>query len=120
MIQLVATAATFAFGLLFLPILFPGMRVRGMGSALKAGIVGGALSAGLGGIVWVLLTLIFFPVGLLGSVGAFLVQVIVNLLLLRAIARAVDGVEFDGIRTSLWASIALSALQVLVRLAAPG
>ena len=120
MIQLIATAATFVFGLMFLPIVFPGMRVRGMSSALKAGLVGGALSAALGRIIWVLLTLIFFPVGILGAVGAFIVQVLVNLVLLRAIARAAEGVEFDGIRTTLWASVALSALQLLVRLAGPG
>jgi uncharacterized membrane protein YvlD (DUF360 family) len=120
MIQLVATAATFAFGLLFLPILFPGMRVRGIGSVLWAGVIGGALSALLGKVIFVLLSLVFLPIGWLGPVGAFVVQVLVNLVLLRAIARSVDGVEFDGLRTSLWASVALTVLQTLVRLAAPG
>jgi uncharacterized membrane protein YvlD (DUF360 family) len=68
-------------------------------------------------VLWVLLSLIFFPIGLLGPVGAFAVQVLVNTLLLWGAARMADGVEFDRLRTTLWAAVALSALQILVRLA---
>lgn len=116
MIALVATAATFAFGMLFLPILFPGMRVRGTDNALKAGIIGGVLSAALGKVLFVLLSFIFLPIVLLGPLGPFLVQTLVNVGLLWTAALVFDGIAFDRFRTTLWAALALTLLQTLVRM----
>lgn len=118
MTQLIVSALSFAFGLMFLPILVPGMRVRGVGGALKAGLVCGVLSAVLGKLLLLLLTLVFFlPVVLTGPLGAFVVQALVNAILLAMTARLVDGIEFDRLRTTLWAAFALTLLQTLVRLA---
>jgi uncharacterized membrane protein YvlD (DUF360 family) len=116
MAQLIASILGFALGLLFLPMVIPGMRVRGTTNALKAGVVGGILSTLLGKLLLVLLTLVFFlPIVLTGPVGAFVVQGLVNAVLLWMTARLVDGIEFDRTRTTLWAAFALTALQLAAR-----
>lgn len=116
MTQILISVAAFALGLLFLPMIFSGMRVRGTGAALKSGALGGALSVTLGKVLVSLLTLLFLPIALLGPVGAFVIQALVNTLILMVTARLSDGVEFDGVRTTMWAAIALTALQLVVRL----
>jgi uncharacterized membrane protein YvlD (DUF360 family) len=114
--QLIATIVGFAAGLFFLPMVIPGMRVRGSGAALKAGIVGGILSALLGKLLLVVLTLIFFlPIVLTGPVGVFVVQALVNAILLWMTEHFVEGVEFDRFRTTLWAAFALTVLQTIAR-----
>ncbi|MCR9164845.1 MAG: hypothetical protein ACE37F_15200 [Nannocystaceae bacterium] len=116
MVQLIASIVAFAVGILFLPMVFSGMRVRGTSSALQSGAVGGALSVLLGKVLLTVLTLIFFPIALLGPLGAFIIQSLVNIGLLLGISRVTDGVEFDGIKTAVWAGIALTVLQFVVRL----
>lgn len=118
MVQLVASIVAFAAGIFFLPMVFSGMRVRGTGSALKAGAIGGALSVTLGKVLVSLLTLVFFPIALLGPVGVFIIQTVVNGAILMVTARISDGVEFDGLKTTVWAAVALTTLQLVVRLAA--
>jgi uncharacterized membrane protein YvlD (DUF360 family) len=118
MVQLVASLVAFAAGIFFLPMVFSGMRVRGTGSALKAGAIGGALSVTLGKVLVAVLSLVFFPIALLGPLGAFIIQAAVNTGILMATARMSDGVEFDGVKTTVWAAIALTTLQLVVRLAA--
>ncbi len=117
MVQLIASIVAFALGILFLPMVFPGMRVRGTGSALKAGAIGGALSVTLGKVLVALLTLLFLPIALLGPVGAFVIQAFVNALILMVTTRLSDGVEFDSLKTTVWAAVALTTLQLVVRLA---
>ena len=118
MVPLIASIAAFAFGLLFLPMLFRGIRVKGGATAaLKVGLVGGVASVFGGKVLLALLTLFFFPIVLAGAIGAFIVQLLVNVVVLMLVPRIMDGVEFDRIRTTFWAAIALSVLQVLVRLA---
>ena len=115
MIQLIASIVAFALGILFLPMMFSGMRVRGTTSALKAGAVGGALSVTVGKVLVSVLTLIFLPIALLGPVGVFIIQALVNAAILALTARLSDGVEFDGLKTTLWAAVALTVLQTVVR-----
>jgi len=115
--QLVVSAAAFAFGLFLLPILFPEIRLKGAGEILKVGVIGGVLSAVLGKVVWILLSLVFFPIVLLGSLGVFLVQVLVNLGLLWSATFWSEGIAFKRVTTALWAAVALTMLQWLVRLA---
>lgn len=117
MVQLIASIVAFAVGILFLPMVFSGMRVRGTGEALKAGAIGGALSVLLGKVLLAILTLIFFPIALLGPLGAFIIQSLVNVAILMVITRITEGVEFDGVKTTVWAGIALTTLQFVVRLA---
>lgn len=114
MVKLIATAVTFAVGLLFLPILIPGVRVRGTADALKAGIVGGILSAALGRVLLVLLSLVFFPIRLLGPLAAVLVQAVVNFGLLLGTSHFVPGVQFKRWSDRIWAAVALTVLQVVV------
>ena len=117
MAPLIASIAAFAFGLLFLPMVFRGMRVKGgTGQALKAGLVGGVVSVAGGKVLLAILSLFFFPIVLAGAVGAFIVQVLVNLVVLVFVPRLMDGVEFDSIKTTAAAAAALSVLQVVVRL----
>lgn len=112
-----ASVLGFALGLLLLPAIIGGFRVKGMGSALKAGLVCGILSALLGKVLVALLTLLFWlPVVLSGPVGAFLVQGFVNAILLGLTARMVSGIEFERTRTVIWAAFALTALQTVAKL----
>jgi len=113
----IATVLGFAFGLLLLPAMIRGVRVRGMGSALKAGFVCGILSAVLGKILVALLTLVFLlPIVLTGPIGVFVVQALVNAVLLSLTAKMVDGIEFERARTVLGAAFALTLLQTVARI----
>lgn len=113
----IASVLGFALGLLLLPAMIRGFRVSGMGTALKAGLVCGILSAVLGKILLVLLTLVFFlPIVLTGPVGVFVVQALVNAILLGLTGRLVDGLQFERPRTVFWAAVALTALQTVAKL----
>jgi uncharacterized membrane protein YvlD (DUF360 family) len=113
----IASVLGFALGLLLLPAMIRGFRVRGMGTALKAGLVCGILSTLLGKLLLALLTLVFLlPILLTGPIGAFLVQALVNTILLGLTGRLVQGLEFERRRTVFWAAVALTALQTLAKL----
>jgi uncharacterized membrane protein YvlD (DUF360 family) len=115
----VASVLGFALGLLLLPVMIRCVRVRGLGSALWAGVVCGILSAVLGKILLALLTLVFLlPIVLTGPIGVFVVQALVNAVLLGLTGRLVEGLEFDRRRTVLWAAVALTALQTVAKLLA--
>lgn len=113
----IASVAGFAFGLLLLPAMIRGVRIGGMGTALKAGLVAGILSVLLGKVLVVLLTLVFFlPILLTGPLGVFVVQALVNAILLGLTARVIDGLQFERPRTILWSALALTALQTVAKL----
>jgi uncharacterized membrane protein YvlD (DUF360 family) len=115
--SLLASILGFALGLVLLPVMIRGVRIRGMGTALKAGVVCGVLSAVLGKLLLALLTLVFLlPIVLTGPVGVFVVQALVNAILLGLTARLVDGLEFERARTVMWAAVALTALQTIFKL----
>jgi uncharacterized membrane protein YvlD (DUF360 family) len=117
MSSFIASVLGFAFGLLLLPAMIRGFRVHGMGTALKAGLVCGILSALLGKLLLVLLTLVFFlPIVLTGPIGVFVVQALVNAILLGITGHLVSGLEFERSRTVLWAAVALTALQTIAKL----
>ncbi len=106
----------FAVGLLLLPAMVRGVRVGGMGGALRAGLVIGILSSLLGKMLVALLTLVFLlPVVLTGPLGVFVVQALVNAILLSLSARIVSGLQFERTRTVLWAAFALTALQTAAK-----
>ena len=48
--------------------------------------------------------------------GAFIIQALVNVVILMITSRMSEGIEFDGLRTTVWAGIALTTLQFVVRL----
>ncbi|MCX4244619.1 phage holin family protein [Paraliomyxa miuraensis] len=113
----VASVLGFALGLLLLPAMIRGVRIKGTGSALRAGLVCGILSVVLGKLLVALLTLVFLlPIVLTGPFGVFAVQAFVNAILLGLTARIVDGLEFERTRSVLWAAVALTALQTIARL----
>ncbi|MCA9653629.1 MAG: phage holin family protein [Myxococcales bacterium] len=113
----IASVLGFALGLLLLPAMIRGVRVKGMGAALRAGLVVGILSALLGKILVALLTLVFLlPIVLTGPIGVFVVQGLVNAVLLGITARLVDGIEFERTRTVVWAAFALTLLQTAAKL----
>jgi uncharacterized membrane protein YvlD (DUF360 family) len=111
MAQLVASILGFALGLLLLPALIGGMRVRGMGAALQVGLVCGVLSTFVGKLLVAVLSIIFLPIVLLGPIGVLLIQAFVNGLLLFVATRFVSGIEFDRMRSMVWAAVALTILQ---------
>lgn len=113
----IASILGFALGLLLLPAMIGGVRVKGMGTALKAGLVCGILSAVLGKILVAVLTLIFLlPIVLTGPLGVFVVQALVNAILLSLTARLVEGITFERPRTLVWAAFALTLLQTVAKL----
>lgn len=115
--SLLASILGFALGLLLLPAMIRGVRIEGMGTALRAGLVCGILSAVLGKILVALLTLVFLlPIVLTGPIGVFVVQALVNAILLGLTARLVRGLRFERRRTVLWAAVALTALQTIAKL----
>jgi uncharacterized membrane protein YvlD (DUF360 family) len=116
MAQLIASAVAFTIGMLLLPALVGGVRVRGMTGALKAGLLCGVLSVLLGKVLLFLLTLVFFlPIVLTGPIGVFVVQGLVNAVLLGITAHLSEGIAFDSRRTMLWAAFALTALQTVAQ-----
>ena len=115
MFSLVLSALVFAVGLLFLAGLLPGMRVDGLWGALKASVVCGILSAVLGKVLFVLLTLVLIlPVVLLGPLGLFAVQMLVNAILLALTARIVRAISFEGRRSLLLAAALLTLGQTVL------
>jgi uncharacterized membrane protein YvlD (DUF360 family) len=116
MAELVASAVGFALGLLLLPAFIPGVRVRGMGGALKVGVVCGLLSVLFGKLLVFLLSLVFLlPILLTGPIARFVIQCFVNAILLSVATKFVDGIEFDRRRSAIWAAVALTILQMVVR-----
>ncbi len=114
--QLIASVLGFALGLLLLPALIPGMRVKGMGAALQVGLVCGVLSVLLGKLLMVVLSFIFLlPIMLLGPLGPILVQTAVNGILLMVATQVVSGIEFERTRSVAWAALALTLLQWVAR-----
>ena len=71
----------------------------------------------LGKLLLVLLTLVFFlPIVLTGPLGVFVVQALVNAVLLSLTSKIVSGIEFDRARTTLWAAFALTILQTVAKM----
>lgn len=114
MLPLVVSAITFAAGLFFVPLLIHDAQVRGGSEALKAAAVGGVASAGLGKLLWLIVSLVFFPIRLLGPIGPFLAQSIVNLAILVVTEQRVSGVRFKTWMSRVWAALALAVLQWVV------
>ncbi len=112
--SMIASFFAFAFGLMFMSALLPGMVVRDLGSALKAAAICGVLSVVIGKLLFALLSLIFFfPILITGPLGAFVVQTFVNAVLLTITENLVDGVRFQRWRTALWAAVGLTLLQLV-------
>lgn len=115
MSSLVASCLAFTFGLMLLSAILPGMIVRDLWSAFKASVLCGLLSAVFGKLLFALLSLVFFfPILISGPLGVFLVQALVNAILLTVTENLVDGVRFVRWRTALWAAVGLTILQMLV------
>ena len=111
---MIASFFAFAFGLMFMSALLPGMVVRDAGSALKAAAICGVLSVVVGKLLFALLSLIFFfPILITGPLGAFVVQTFVNAVLLTITENLVDGVRFQRWSTALWAAVGLTLLQMV-------
>lgn len=112
--SMIASCLAFTFGLVFLSALLPGMVVRDVWSAFKAAVICGVLSVVLGKLLFALLSLIFFfPILITGPLGVFVVQTVVNTVLLMLTENLVDGVRFQRWRTALWAAIGLTVLQIV-------
>jgi uncharacterized membrane protein YvlD (DUF360 family) len=113
--SMIASCLAFTFGLMFLSALLPGMVVRDLWSAFKAAVICGILSVVVGKLLFALLSLIFFfPILITGPLGAFIVQTVVNAVLLLLTENLVDGVRFQRWRTALWAAVGLTLLQTVV------
>ena len=95
--------------LLIVAFLFPGIEVKGLGSALMAPIVIGFINATLGVIV----KIITLPLTLL-TLGVF--WLIINALMLQLAAAIVPGFYVAGFISAFFGAIVLSLINVLLRL----
>jgi putative membrane protein len=100
-----------AIALVVMAHYLPGIHVSGFVIALIAALVIGFINATLG----LLLKILCFPFVLL-SFGLFLI--LINALMLKVSAMIVPGFQIDGFVPAIFASIVLSALNMLLRWAA--
>ena len=97
-----------AGSLLIVAFLFPGIEVRGLGTALIAPIVIGLINATLGIVV----KIITLPLTLL-TLGIF--WLIINALMLQLAAAIVPGFYVDGFFSAFFGAIVLSLINMLLR-----
>jgi putative membrane protein len=94
--------------LLIVAFLFPGIEVRGLGTALIAPIVIGLINATLGIVV----KIITLPLTLL-TLGIF--WLIINALMLQLAAAIVPGFYVDGFFSAFFGAIVLSIINTILR-----
>jgi putative membrane protein len=97
-----------AGSLLIVAFLFPGIEVRGLGTALLAPIVIGFINATLG----VILKIITLPLTVL-TLGIF--WLIINALMLQLAANIVPGFYVAGFLSAFFGAIVLSIVNMLLR-----
>ena len=97
-----------AGSLLIVAFLFPGIEVRGLGTALLAPIVIGFINATLG----VILKIITLPLTVL-TLGIF--WLIINALMLQVAASIVPGFYVAGFLSAFFGAIVLSIVNMLLR-----
>ena len=97
-----------AGSLLIVAYLFPGIEVKGLGSALIAPIVIGLINATLGLIVKILT----LPLTLI-TLGVF--WLVINALMLQLAAAIVPGFHVGGFFSAFFGAIVLSLVNMLLR-----
>ena len=97
-----------AASLLIVAYLFPGIEVRGFGSALLAPVVIGLINATIGFI----LKIFTLPLTIL-TLGIF--WLIINALMLQLAAAVVPGFYVAGFFSAFFGAIVLSLINVLLR-----
>ena len=97
-----------AVSLLIVTYIFPGIQVRGLGTALIAAIVIGLVNATLGFI----LKILTLPLTLL-SFGLFLL--VINALMLQLASHLVPGFFVSGFWVAFFGAIVLSIVSMMLR-----
>jgi putative membrane protein len=97
-----------AASLLIVAFLFPGIEVRGLGTALMAPVVIGLINATLG----IVIKIVTLPLTLL-TLGIF--WLIVNALMLQLAAAIVPGFYVAGFFSAFFGAIVLSLINMLLR-----
>ena len=97
-----------AGSLLIVAFLFPGIEVRGLGTALLAPIVIGFINATLG----IILKIITLPLTVL-TLGIF--WLVLNALMLQLAATVVPGFYVAGFMSAFFGAIVLSIVNMLLR-----
>ena len=97
-----------AGSLLIVAFLFPGIEVRGLGTALLAPIVIGFINATLG----IILKIITLPLTVL-TLGIF--WLVINALMLQLAATVVPGFYVAGFMSAFFGAIVLSIVNMLLR-----
>jgi putative membrane protein len=97
-----------AVSLVIVAYLFPGIELRGLGSALIAPIVIGLINATIGFI----LKIVTFPITIL-SLGIFLL--VINALMLQLASYLVPGFFVAGFWSAFFGAIVLSIVSMILR-----
>ena len=97
-----------AISLVIVAYLFPGIELRGVGSALLAPIVIGLMNATIGFI----LKILTFPITIL-SLGIFLL--VINALMLQLASFLVPGFYVAGFWSAFFGAIVLSIVSMILR-----
>src|SRR5258706_2589642 len=97
-----------AVSLVIVAYLFPGIELRGLGSAVIAPIVIGLMNATIGFI----LTIITFPITIL-SLGLFLL--VINALMLQLASFVVPGFYVASFWSAFFGAIVLSIVSMILR-----
>jgi hypothetical protein len=107
----------FVVGLLLTSMLVPELELKGLGPGARAATLFGLVSAGLGRLAKIVLSILFFPILLLGPIGDFLVQAGVNVALLIIGPLFVEELEVTSHRAAMMIGVGLAALQVVLQVA---
>ena len=91
--SLLAAFAAFVLGFFILPQALPGLKVHGPYGGARSALLGGLVSVGLGKLVLMFLTIVFFPILLLGPLAAVLAYTIANFVILMASEYIFDEVD---------------------------
>lgn len=111
--SLLAAFAAFVLGFFILPQALPGLKVHGPYGGARSALLGGLVSVGLGKLVLMFLTIVFFPILLLGPLAAVLAYTIANFVILMASEYIFDEVECDSMKTVATMAAVLAGLEVL-------
>ncbi len=111
--SLLAAFAAFVLGFFLLPQVLPGLEVRGPYGGARSAVVCGLASVGLGKVVLMFLSIVFFPILLLGPLAGVIAYTVANFIILMVSEYVFDEVECDSMKTTAVAAATLAGLEGL-------
>ncbi len=110
--SLLAAYAAFVLGFFLLPHVVPGLEVRGPYGGARSAVISGLVSIGLGKVLLMFLSIVFFPILLLGPLAAVIAYALGNFAILMASEYVLDEIECDSMKTTAVTALILAGLEV--------